>query len=134
MKFHHVNRRTHLYLALALLPWMFMYGISSLPFSHGRLIGQLYEDGIPQWTETMRTVYTRDFPEGMDKNGATPSALQHRLGLTERDASQVLDSLVSAGWVVWPSKGVVMMSEQGLALLRRGHILSRRAGSLPGGL
>ena len=34
MTFSHVNRRVHLYLALALLPWFFMYGISSVPFVH----------------------------------------------------------------------------------------------------
>ena len=34
MTFAQLNRRTHLYLGLALLPWFFMYGISSLPFAH----------------------------------------------------------------------------------------------------
>ena len=34
MTFSHVNRRVHLYLGLFLLPWLFMYGISSLPFAH----------------------------------------------------------------------------------------------------
>ncbi|MBM3724536.1 MAG: hypothetical protein FJW40_03800 [Acidobacteria bacterium] len=51
MKFHHINRRTHLYLALALLPWFLIYGVSSIPFSHPRWMGDRYEkDGIPQWT------------------------------------------------------------------------------------
>lgn len=35
MKLLHLNRRTHLYLALALLPWFVMYGLSSIAFSHG---------------------------------------------------------------------------------------------------
>jgi hypothetical protein len=34
MTFGHLNRRIHLYLGLALLPWLFMYGISSIPFAH----------------------------------------------------------------------------------------------------
>jgi hypothetical protein len=34
MTFSHLNRRVHLYLGLALLPWLFMYGISSVPFAH----------------------------------------------------------------------------------------------------
>ena len=34
MTFAHLNRRVHLYLGLALLPWFFMYGISSIPFAH----------------------------------------------------------------------------------------------------
>ena len=36
MTFSHLNRRVHLYLGLALLPWFFMYGISSLPFAHNQ--------------------------------------------------------------------------------------------------
>ena len=34
MTFSHVNRRVHLYLGLFLLPWLFMYGLSSVPFAH----------------------------------------------------------------------------------------------------
>ena len=34
MTLSHINRRLHLYLGLALLPWFFMYGISSIPFAH----------------------------------------------------------------------------------------------------
>ena len=34
MTFPHFNRRLHLYLGVALLPWFFMYGISSIPFAH----------------------------------------------------------------------------------------------------
>ena len=34
MSFDHFVRRLHLYLALTLLPWFFVYGISSIPFSH----------------------------------------------------------------------------------------------------
>ena len=37
MTFSHVNRRVHLYLGLFLLPWLFMYGISSVPFAHAPL-------------------------------------------------------------------------------------------------
>ena len=34
MSFDKINRRTHLYLALTLLPWFFMYGLSSVPLAH----------------------------------------------------------------------------------------------------
>ena len=34
MTFAHLNRRMHLYLGLALLPWFLMYGLSSIPFAH----------------------------------------------------------------------------------------------------
>ena len=36
MTFSHFNRRVHLYLGLALLPWFLMYGVSSMPFAHRR--------------------------------------------------------------------------------------------------
>ena len=34
MTFDRINRRTHLYGALVLMPWFLMYGVSSIPFSH----------------------------------------------------------------------------------------------------
>ena len=40
MTFPHFNRRLHLYLGLALLPWFLMYGLSSVPFAHS----QYFED------------------------------------------------------------------------------------------
>jgi len=38
MTFSHLNRRVHLYAGLALLPWFFMYGISSVPFAHNEFL------------------------------------------------------------------------------------------------
>jgi hypothetical protein len=34
MTFDKINRRTHLYAALFFMPWFFVYGVSSLVFSH----------------------------------------------------------------------------------------------------
>jgi hypothetical protein len=49
--FSHVNRRLHLYLALGLLPWFFMYGISSVPFAHSQFFDrQDAAKGLPLWT------------------------------------------------------------------------------------
>ena len=51
----HVIRRTHLYLGLTLLPWIAMYGISSLPFNHG--------SGPPMtWTRVARHQFDRPIP------------------------------------------------------------------------
>jgi hypothetical protein len=51
MTFAQLNRRTHLYLGLALLPWFFMYGISSLPFAHTQFFEQRdAAKGLPLWT------------------------------------------------------------------------------------
>lgn len=66
MTFNHFNRRLHLYLALSLLPWFLMYGLSSIPFSHGALFQELYDDGVPQWTVRFERDYDRPVPEDAD--------------------------------------------------------------------
>jgi hypothetical protein len=51
MKATHLNRRLHLYLALFLLPWFGMYGVSSIAFSHGTFFEELDKaKNIPLWT------------------------------------------------------------------------------------
>jgi hypothetical protein len=44
MKFNHFNRRLHLYLALAMLPWFLMYAASALVFHHPTLKKALGRD------------------------------------------------------------------------------------------
>ena len=59
MTFSHFNRRLHLYLGLALLPWFFMYGISSVPFAHNQFFEQRdAAKGLPLWT--LRSEHTVD--------------------------------------------------------------------------
>jgi hypothetical protein len=63
MKWPHWNRRLHLYLGLALLPWFLMYGLSSIPFSHA----QYFEDrdkakGLPLWTKRFERSYEIAIP------------------------------------------------------------------------
>lgn len=58
MKFPHINRRTHLYLGLFLIPWVLMYGVSSIPFAHN----QYFEErdkakNLPLWTKTFEGPY-----------------------------------------------------------------------------
>jgi hypothetical protein len=61
MTLSQVNRRTHLYLGLALLPWFLMYGISSVPFAHTRFFDDLdAAKGLPMWT--LRAEKTTDIP------------------------------------------------------------------------
>ena len=50
MTFSQLNRRVHLYMGMFLLPWFFVYGVSSLPFSHAPYFQALYNDGVPQWS------------------------------------------------------------------------------------
>lgn len=66
MTFQHLNRRTHLYLALFLLPWFFLYGVSSIAFSHSQYFDALDKaKGKPLWTTRLeRTGYDIPVPEG----------------------------------------------------------------------
>ena len=61
MTFQHLNRRVHLYLGLALLPWFLMYGVSSIPFAHNQFFERRdAARGIPLWT--LRSTHTVDAP------------------------------------------------------------------------
>lgn len=61
MTFAHLNRRTHLYLGLALLPWFLMYGLSSIPFAHTAFFERRdAARGLPMWT--LRATHTVDLP------------------------------------------------------------------------
>lgn len=68
MTFAHLNRRTHLYLGLALLPWFFMYGLSSIPFAHSQYFdARDAAKNLPLWT--MRMDRTVDLPVPADDEG-----------------------------------------------------------------
>ena len=64
MTFNHINRRTHLYLALALMPWFLMYGVSSIAFSHHDPFDKYYKDGVPDWTTRLDKNLDLEIPEG----------------------------------------------------------------------
>jgi hypothetical protein len=64
MNWHTINRRVHLYLALFLLPWFLMYGVSSIPFSHPQWGNSLYDDGVPMWTLRFEQPFSEPVPEG----------------------------------------------------------------------
>jgi hypothetical protein len=66
--YSHLNRRLHLYLGMALLPWFFMYGISSVPFAHNQFFER--RDAarrLPLWT--LRAERTIDMPVPQDTAG-----------------------------------------------------------------
>lgn len=74
MTFDHVNRRVHLYLGLALLPWLLMYGVSSIPFAHGPFFeARDRAKNLPLWTvrfERPLDVPVPDDPAGLRQLGA----------------------------------------------------------------
>lgn len=59
-------RRTHLYLGIFLLPWFFIYGVSSLPFSHNEYFNKLFDDGVPRLTERFDRPYELAVPPGTE--------------------------------------------------------------------
>jgi len=58
MKFSQLNRRSHLYLGLFLTPWVLLYALSSVPFSHGDFFeARDKAQGLPLWTRTFEGHY-----------------------------------------------------------------------------
>lgn len=70
MTFSHFNRRLHLYLGLFLLPWFFMYGVSSLVFSHPKYVDSLLRGREPEWTLRFDRPYEIDVSAGADLRAA----------------------------------------------------------------
>ena len=66
MKFNIINRRTHLYLGLALIPWVLMYGLSSLIINHGPFFNKLFANETPLWSVKLEQEYHRPVPENAD--------------------------------------------------------------------
>jgi hypothetical protein len=64
MTWSHLNRRVHLYCGLALLPWLFMYGVSSVPFAHTGFFDRLdAAKGLPLWTLRLERPVDAAVPE-----------------------------------------------------------------------
>jgi hypothetical protein len=57
----HLVRRTHLYLGLFLLPWVIMYGVSSIPFNHNRTV----ETTFTRLADVPFSSGVADSPEGL---------------------------------------------------------------------
>ena len=63
MTFNHANRRLHMYLALSLIPWFFIYGFSSIYFSHGRTLDEWFPSDRPNWSLRSETQLQLEVPE-----------------------------------------------------------------------
>ncbi|HET6278262.1 MAG TPA: hypothetical protein VFG08_05725 [Candidatus Polarisedimenticolia bacterium] len=67
MTFPHLNRRLHLYLGLALVPWFAMYALSALVMSHRGLIERLGW-GEDEWTLRFDRPYDADLAPDADES------------------------------------------------------------------
>jgi hypothetical protein len=82
MTFSHLNRRVHLYLGLALMPWFFMYGISSVPFAHNQFFERRdAAKGLPLWTLRLDRSLDVPVPEGQEDLRAFGAALLQHAGI-----------------------------------------------------
>mgnify|MGYP001410586699 CR=1 FL=1 len=65
MTFNHFIRRLHVYLGMGLMPWVLVYGVSSVVFSHHRQFDEWFASG-PYWEEILRQSYDRPVPDEAD--------------------------------------------------------------------
>jgi hypothetical protein len=82
MEFPHLNRRLHLYMGLALSPWILLYALSSIPFSHGKYFDELDKaKGQPNWTRRAELPYTAPVPESDTQLRALGADIMKTAGL-----------------------------------------------------
>ena len=62
--FSKVIRRTHMYLALFLAPWMLMYALSTIVMNHRALFQRGYGGRPPAWEKEREQSYSGTFPAG----------------------------------------------------------------------
>lgn len=66
MSFNLLMRRLHTYLALVLLPWIVVYGVSSVVFNHDEWLREVLNDGQPDWTKRAEIDFDREVPADAD--------------------------------------------------------------------
>src|SRR5688572_15342583 len=79
----HFLRRLHLYLGLVLLPWLFMYGISSVPFTHNPYFqARDAAKGLPLWTPRFERPFDAPVPTEPEARREFGRALLAQVGLS----------------------------------------------------
>lgn len=61
--FSTIVRRTHMYLALFLTPWVLMYTLSTMAMNHREHLRPIYGEGPPQFIEGAHRAYNASFPQ-----------------------------------------------------------------------
>lgn len=64
--FSRLVRRTHMYLALFLFPWMLMYAVSTTVMNHRAWFTARYGEGPAPFETERRLTYEGTFPDGAD--------------------------------------------------------------------
>lgn len=82
MTFAHFNRRLHLYLGLALLPWFLIYGLSSIPWAHTQYFqARDAAKGLPLFTLRSEHAFDEPAPEDPKELRAFAAALLEEVGV-----------------------------------------------------
>jgi hypothetical protein len=71
-----VVRRTHMYLALFLFPWMLMYALSTMAMNHRAFFVERSGAGPVQYERERELVYDGSFPESADLRTISRQILQ----------------------------------------------------------
>jgi hypothetical protein len=74
--FSKVVRRTHMYLALFLFPWLLMYALSTLVMNHRAMFVARYGEGPIPFERERQMTYDGVLPDGADPKAAARQLLQ----------------------------------------------------------
>ncbi len=78
-------------------------------------------DGSANWQPVhlsyLSAVY--ELGERSDGNGVEPIEVETKLGLDQSQAGKIVEFLVDAGVMVWPAKGMLMLTQPGLKQAKR---------------
>lgn len=75
--FSKVLRRTHMYLALFLGPWVVMYAVSTMAMNHRELFVGMYGRGPAPFEKVRETTYPGGFAAGAGSSEMTVALLRH---------------------------------------------------------
>jgi len=96
--FSKVIRRTHMYLALFLTPWILMYSLSTIGMNHAELLSKLHGDVEPPFVQDRELTYRRGFPQEATPQAIAPLILRdlnmdgvHRARLSPDGTELIID-------------------------------------------
>ncbi len=117
MTWSHLNRRVHLYLGMALLPWFLMYGVSSIPFAHSAVFERLDAGKGPLWTLRMERPFTAEVPadpDGLRRLGRELMVAENITGVSYGVYRQNATQINVYAFSFWHSTQVKYFTDRGV--------------------
>lgn len=115
-------RRVHMYLALFLVPWVLVYGLSAVVMNHMSFFAGLYGQSWGQFVKEEETTYDGPLPEGADARTIAPLILKD-LGLegthwadAKRDGSRIT---INRGGMIQPRRITFTPADRTLVVERQ---------------